>query len=154
MVRSPTPIGVGWRVSRASRARAGGLARLDGFLLAAVSACVAPAAPVELRDLVLRDSTYYAPETLDPYTGPVSSTFLTDPERIQLEGEMLDGTWHGELSVYHRDGRIRYQGRLERGVRCGAWTENTDPRPAANIYQELVDEIESLGLYPPCSDGR
>ena len=103
---------------------------------------------------MLRDSTYFSPETLEPYSGPVSSTFLTDPERTQIEGEMLDGIWHGELRVYHRDGRIRYQGRLERGVRCGPWTENTDPRLPSNAYEELVAEIESLGIYPPCSEGR
>jgi len=124
------------------------------LLVAPLLTCSPGAEPVELRDLVLRDSTYFSPETLEPYTGPVSSTFLTGPDRLQIEGEMLDGTWHGELRVYHRDGRIRYEGRLEHGVRCGAWTENTDPRPASNVYQELVDEIESLAIYPPCSEGR
>jgi hypothetical protein len=84
----------------------------------------------------------------------VSSAFLTDSERTQIEGEMLDGVWHGDFRVYHLDGRIRYEGRLEHGVQCGAWTENTDPRPPSSIYEELVSEIESLGLYPPCSGER
>jgi hypothetical protein len=108
--------------------------------------------PRELRELGLRDSTYFAPETDLPYTGRVTSTFVLHPDRIQVEGEMLDGSWHGELRIYHRDGRVRYEGRLERGVRCGVWTENTDPRPASNLYEELVTEIESMGIYPPCSD--
>ena len=110
--------------------------------------------PVELRDLVLRDSTYYEPVTLEPYTGPVSSAFLTDSDRMQIEGAMLDGVWHGTLRVYHGDGRIRYEGRLEQGVQCGPWTENTDPEPPTSLYEELVTEIESLGIYPPCSGDR
>jgi hypothetical protein len=115
--------------------------RLAALLIVSLLGCGpgSPSGSVELRDLELRDSTYFEPRTLEPYTGRVSSTFLTDPEHIQIEGEMLDG-------------RIRYQGRLERGVRCGAWTENTDPRPPSNVYEELVTEIESLGLYPPCSE--
>lgn len=122
------------------------------LLLALACSPASSGPPRELRELVVRDSTYFAPETQEPYTGRVTSTFQLDPERTQIEGEMLDGLWHGELRVYHRDGRVRYEGRLERGVRCGAWIENTDPRPASNIYEELVTEIESMGLYPPCSD--
>ena len=129
--------------------------RLSAVLLVFLLACTTGSSSDtrELRDLVLRDSTYFEPETLEPYTGLVSSTFLADPERIQVEGEMREGTWHGELRVYHRDGRIRYEGRLERGARCGAWTENTDPRPASNLYEELVTVVETLAMYPPCSDG-
>ena len=129
--------------------------RAVGLLLVSLLACspTSREQPAELRDLVLRDSTYFEPATLEPYTGPVSSTFLTDPERIQVEGQMQDGTWHGLLRVYHRDGRIRYEGRLEHGARCGAWTENTDPRPTSNVYEELVTVIETLAVYPPCADG-
>ena len=50
------------------------------------------------------------------------------------------------------DGRIRYMGRFANGDRCGAWTENQDPDPPGSIYQELKQEIESMGLYPPCPE--
>jgi hypothetical protein len=112
------------------------------------------APPRNLTELVLRDSTYYAPETMEPYTGPVFGRFVLHPDRVQLEGELLNGAWNGELRVYHRSGRIRYEGRFENGVRCGAWTENADPRPTTSIYDELNDAIESLAVYPPCSDER
>jgi hypothetical protein len=115
--------------------------------------CAPAAEPVELRALEVRDSTYYREATREPYTGPVKGTFLSDPDRIQIEGEMLDGVWHGELRVYHLDGRIRYEGRLEHGVQCGAWTENTDPEPPPTPYEAVVSEIESLALYPPCEEG-
>jgi hypothetical protein len=130
--------------------------RLIALLLASLLGCGPrdSSDPVELRDLVLRDSTYHEPVTLEPYTGPVSSAFLTDFDKMQIEGEMLDGVWHGMLRVYHRDGRIRYEGRLEQGVQCGPWTENTDPEPPTSIYEELVTEIESLALYPLCSEER
>jgi hypothetical protein len=126
------------------------------LLLALAIGCGAPEAgpPRELSELALRDSTYFAPETDLPYSGRVTSTFVLHPDRTQVEGKMLDGQWHGELRIYHRDGRVRYEGRLEHGVRCGVWTENTDPRPASNLYEELVTEIESMGIYPPCSDER
>jgi hypothetical protein len=128
--------------------------RLIALVLASVLGCApgTSSEPVELRDLVLRDSTYYAPDAPEPYTGPVSSAFLSDPDLTQIEGAMLDGMWHGELRVYHLDGRIRYQGRLEHGVQCGPWTENTDPEPPTSLYEELVTEIESLGIYPPCAE--
>ncbi len=102
---------------------------------------------------MLRDSTYYDPQALAPYSGRVTSTFLQDPETVQLEGEMLEGIWHGELRVYHPDGRIRYEGRLERGAQCGAWTENTDPRPPEGLYQEFRALVETLAVYPPCGGG-
>ncbi len=126
-------------------------------LLLAVACGRTPSPPRGARDLselVIHDSTYYAPESMQPYTGPVFSRFLLHPDQIQLAGELKDGTWDGELRVYHRDGRIRYEGRFQNGARCGAWTENTDPRPPTNLYDELVTEIETLALYPPCSDER
>jgi len=128
--------------------------RLAPLLLVLLLGCgdAAPA-PVELRDLVLQDSTYFDASTLTPFTGPIFSTFLTDSEHIQIEGALLDGAWDGEFRVYHRDGRIRYEGSFERGARCGAWTENTDPRPPSNLYDELVTVIETLAMYPPCSGG-
>jgi hypothetical protein len=128
------------------------------FPLLLVLACghaIEPSVPAkDLAELVIRDSTYYAPETMVPYTGPVFSRFTLHPDQVQLEGRLQDGTWDGELRIYHRDGRIRYEGRFEHGERCGAWTENTDPRPQTNVLDELKDGIESLALYPPCSDER
>ena len=69
-----------------------------------------------------------------------------------LEGSLRDGLWEGELTVYHESGRIRYQGRLSRGAPCGAWVENRDDEPAGSLSRELKQEIESMGLYPPCPD--
>lgn len=118
-----------------------------------VLACAAPGER-DLRELVMRDSTYFEPETMLPFTGTVFRSFPDAPSEIEIDGEMLEGAWHGELRVYHRNGRIRYMGSFSRGERCGPWTENIDSLPPANIYVELTSEIESLGVYPPCpSDG-
>ena len=104
----------------------------------------------DLTELVLQDSTYFAPETMEPYTGDVLKYFPDNPDKVQLEGSLRGGTWHGELVVYHPNGRVRYLGSFKTGERCGAWTENQDPDPPGDIYEELKQEIESIGLYPLC----
>jgi hypothetical protein len=93
-----------------------------GLVLLASAGCEPPLPERELGDLVVRDSTYYEPETQQPYTGRVYRTFADDPSMREIVGRMLDGTWHGELTVYHPSGRIRYQGTFFEGGRCGAWT--------------------------------
>ena len=104
----------------------------------------------DLSDLVLQDSTYFAPETMEPFTGRIFRAFPDDTTRREIEGELLDGEWHGELVVYHTSGRVRYMGSFAHGNRCGPWTENTQDREPVNMYDELVSEIETLGMYPPC----
>ncbi len=108
----------------------------------------------DLDSLVLQDSTYLEPETLEPFSGDVFKTFRDRPEDMQLTGSLVDGTWNGELTVYHSTGRIRYQGRLVEGTQCGAWIENREAAVPESVYEELTQEIESLGLYPPCPEGR
>ncbi len=116
-----------------------------------MAACVSPPTR-DLSDLVLQDSTYYTPETMEPYTGNVVRHFPTDPGKVQLRGTLRDGTWNGELTVYHANGRVRYMGILADGEKCGAWTENQDPEPPENVYEDLKQEIESMGLYPQCPE--
>ena len=116
------------------------------------SACSALTPERDLAELVLQDSTYLEPGSLTPYTGDVLRYFPQGPHRIQLRGHMRDGMWNGEITVYHPNGRIRYLGELADGVKCGVWTENMDPDPPKSLYRELKQEIESMGLYPPCPE--
>lgn len=106
--------------------------------------------PRNLDELMVRDSTYLHPETLDPYSGPIVRYFLHDTTLVQVEGTLTDGTWEGELTVYHPSGRIRDQGRLAQGVKCGTWVEDRPDRDAGSIYEEVVQEIEGLSIYPDC----
>ena len=85
-----------------------------------------------------------------PYTGRVFRMFETDPETQQLQGALRDGVWQGEFVVYHGNGRVRYSGSFANGERCGPWLENRDAEPPEDIYEELVQEIESMGIYPEC----
>jgi hypothetical protein len=101
---------------------------------------------------VLRDSTYLAPGTLEPFSGRVVRHFADAPEKVQIEGTLENGTWEGELTVYHESGRIRYQGRLSAGSPCGAWYENRDDEASGSVYQLLKQDIESMGIYPPCPE--
>ena len=87
---------------------------------------------------------------LVPYTGRVFRMFETDPDKRQLQGALVDGVWQGEFVVYHGNGRMRYSGSFANGERCGPWLENRDAEPPEDIYEELVQEIESMGLYPEC----
>jgi hypothetical protein len=120
-------------------------------LLGWASGCEAPwVEPRPLEELVVRDSTYYDPETGEPFSGPVIRRFPDDPDGIQLRGTLRDGTWTGELRVYHPNGRIRFLGSFHEGRRCGEWLEEQPAEDPGSIYERLVDEIESLSVYPPC----
>ncbi|MCH2469911.1 MAG: hypothetical protein MK486_07830 [Gemmatimonadetes bacterium] len=99
---------------------------------------------------MIRDSTYVDPETLVPYTGRVFRTFEADQRRQQIQGVLADGIWDGELIVYHENGRVRYSGSFANGERCGPWLENRDAEPPKDIFFELKQDIESMGLYPEC----
>ncbi len=122
-------------------------------LLVVLAACSGGARTVALDSLVLQDSLYLDPVTLEPFTGVVERYFEDDPGRLQLRGELLGGAWNGEVVVYHENGRVRYQGSLAGGAPCGAWVENRDSLPPEDVLAELKQEVESLGLYPECPDG-
>lgn len=133
------------------RARAARLLAFAVVLLAWAAGC-GSSEPRDLSTLIVVDSLYVEPGTGEPFTGPVYRPFPSDPERVQVEGTLLDGTWDGEFLAYHGNGRVRYMGSFDEGARCGAWTENVDSVSEKSVYEELVDEIESLGLYPPCPE--
>lgn len=120
------------------------------LLTVLLCACAKTATPRSLDELVIRDSTYVDPETLVPYTGRVFRTFEADPHRQQIQGVLADGIWDGELIVYHENGRVRYSGSFANGERCGPWLENRDAEPPKDIFFELKQDIESMGLYPEC----
>jgi hypothetical protein len=119
------------------------------FLLAA--ACVG-ARPTDLGTLVRQDSTYLTPGSMRPFSGPVVRHFPDDAGRVQIEGTLEDGMWEGEFTVYHKSGRIRYQGEMSRGAPCGSWLDNREDEPAGSLYEELKRDIGSMGMYPPCPD--
>jgi hypothetical protein len=106
--------------------------------------------------LVVRDSVYLVPETMEPYTGDVFKPFPDGAGEaageVQIEGHLTEGYWDGEILVYHPNGRVRYMGSFAMGEKCGVWTEDQDPDPPGSVFQELKQEIESMGLYPPCAE--
>ena len=138
---------------RAARAVEATIRRLAVVaILVPAAACSVLTPERDLTELVLQDSTYLTPEELTPYTGDVFKYFPDQKAKIQLRGHMRDGMWNGEITVYHPNGRMRYLGELANGVKCGVWTENMDPDPPGSLYKELKQEIESMGIYPPCPD--
>ena len=114
-----------------------------------ISAC-GNLGPRDISELLVRDSTYYDPETLEPYSGPVYRPFDSIPDEVLLRGRLRDGTWNGELTVYHPNGMVRYQGEMANGAQCGGWLENDDDTELASEYEELVRELESIVMYPAC----
>ncbi len=126
------------------------LARVLALFVITWSAACSIARPTDLSTLVQRDSIYLDPSTRTPHSGPVFRHFRDDPAKVQIEGTLKHGVWEGEMTVYHASGRIRYQGRLSAGAPCGAWVENQSDEVAGTVFQELQQQINSMGLYPPC----
>lgn len=140
-----------WKLGREGVTRGALIALV--LMVALLVGCSSAGDPRDLRELVLQDSTYLTPETMEPFSGRVFRVFATDSTINEIEGELLDGTWHGELLVYHPSGRIRYMGSFANGDRCGPWTENTRDEELGSVYDQLVSEVEAMGLYPPCPPG-
>lgn len=140
---------------------------IGSFLVAALGGGCAPE-PRDLTQLTVADSLYVDPASGVPFSGPVVRYFAASGEGVdsasvavtegevltgstfELEGTLREGVWDGELVVYHPNGRVRYMGSFARGERCGPWVENADSTPTLSTYEELVREVESMGLYPPC----
>lgn len=118
----------------------------------ALCAC-APTPTRDLDELIVQDSTYLDPGTMLPYSGRVERYFRGDEGLLQLEATLRDGTWAGELTVYHESGRVRYQGEMSAGAQCGGWIENENPTEPESVYQAIREDLESLVMYPECPDG-
>lgn len=124
------------------------LVSLTTLLLASAASC-GGTPPRDLGELSVVDSIY-VDAMGSPYTGPVFRSSPDPVHRVQIEGSLRDGLWEGELVVYHANGRVRYMGSFAAGERCGPWTENADSVAVESVYDQLVREVESMGLYPPC----
>ncbi|MGI9626056.1 MAG: hypothetical protein ACR2QM_04415 [Longimicrobiales bacterium] len=120
-----------------------------GVVVGLASCTGAP--PRDIAELVVQDSTYLDPETATPYTGPVFKRFV-DGEDIQVEAVLVDGTWEGELTIYHTTGRIRYQGEMSGGAQCGGWVENEATVAPESAYEAIKEDLESLVMYPACPE--
>ena len=103
-----------------------------------------------LSELTVVDSLYLDPASGEAYSGRVVRLFEHDSTAVQIAGTLLEGVWDGEMIVYHPNGRVRYMGSFVDGERCGPWVENADSVPTESVYEDLVREVESMGLYPPC----
>ena len=136
MRRTAPRLGRGWPVA---------------LVVLALGGCQAPSR--ELTELVVQDSTYLDPETMLPFSGRVFRNFAGEVGGLQLEAAMREGTWEGELTVYHESGRIRYQGEMSGGARCGAWVENENPTEPETVYEAIKEDLESLVMYPECPGG-
>ena len=139
-------------LNRPGRRRRGFIHGLPALIAVALFAC--DSLPTrDLDELIVQDSTYLDPETMRPYSGRVLRHFPGDEDgRVFLEATLRDGTWKGELTIYHTTGRIRYQGEMSGGARCGAWTENENPVEPENVYDAIKEDLESIVLYPECPE--
>ena len=72
--------------------------------------------PMELNELVQRGDIYLAPETFQPYTGPVF--IMRNPSMVGLWASLRNGKWHGPYELYHDE-----TGQLS--VRESSGTENS-----------------------------
>ena len=116
-----------------------------------VASCAGPSAR-SLDELVVQDQSYLDPDTMTPYSGPVFRTFPGQDEGVQLRATLRDGTWEGDLTVYHPTGRVRFQGEMSDGAQCGGWIEDDRPTAPESLYEEIKQDLESLVMYPACPD--
>ncbi len=126
-----------------------GVALWLGVAVASPLAC-SRAAPSDLDALVLHDGAYLDPETMLPFSGPVVRRFPGPDARPQVVATIRDGLWEGELTLYHESGRIRGQGPMSGGARCGSWIENEEPEEPDDVYEAIKEDLESLVFYPEC----
>jgi hypothetical protein len=124
------------------------VASAAALLFVFAASCGGPP-PRDIAELSVVDSLYVDAGG-SPFTGRVFRSFPDSVRQVQLEGSLRDGLWEGELVVYHANGRVRYMGSFVAGERCGPWTENADSVVVESVYDQLVREVESMGLYPPC----
>ena len=91
--------------------------------------------PMELNELVQRGDIYLAPETFQPYTGPVF--IMRNPSMVGLWASLRNGKWHGPYELYHDEtGQLISKGEFRDGEQCSEWLEE--------------GEVTS---YPPCPTG-
>ncbi|MSR21431.1 MAG: hypothetical protein EXR91_10745 [Gemmatimonadetes bacterium] len=57
-------------------------------------------------DLVRQGSLYLSPETLEPYSGPVFTTFQGSPPRIEQRVSLRDGHYEGPFEWYFGKGQL------------------------------------------------
>ena len=78
--------------------------------------------PMELNELVQRGDIYLAPETFQPYTGPVF--IMRNPSMVGLWATLRNGKWHGPYELYHDEtGQLISKGEFRDGEQCGEWLE-------------------------------
>lgn len=128
-------------------------AGLSACLLTSALCACAPTPTRDLEELIIQDSTYLDPVSMAPYSGRVVRHFPGEDSVLQLEASLRNGTWEGELTVYHESGRVRYQGEMSGGARCGGWIENENPAEPETVYQAITEDLESLVIYPECPGG-
>lgn len=87
-------------------------------LLAAIPLRLTAQAPRDLDELVERRGVYLHPETLEPYTGPV--TDIWDETGIVSErGTLANGRWHGVRETFYLDGEPELRETYRNGVLHG-----------------------------------
>jgi hypothetical protein len=89
-------------------------------LTVSVAACTEPPARPK-ADLLLQGSLYLDPTTLEPYSGPVFTTFAGSPPRIEQRASLRDGHYDGPFEWYFGKGHLALREQYRDGTKEGPY---------------------------------
>jgi antitoxin component YwqK of YwqJK toxin-antitoxin module len=102
------------------RTRPLGLRVALSFILVGAVGC-GPATPRPKDDLVRQGSVYLDPETLEPYSGTVFTTFQGSPPRIEQRVSLRDGHYDGPFEWYFGRGQLSLRELYQDGRKEGPY---------------------------------
>ena len=90
------------------------------FILVAALGCSGPT-PRPKDDLVRQGSLYLDPQTLEPYSGTVFTTFQGSPPRIEQRASLRDGHYDGPFEWYFGRGQLSLRELYREGRKEGPY---------------------------------
>ena len=90
------------------------------LILVGALGCAEPN-PRPKGDLVRQGGLYLHPETLEPYSGPVFTTFQGSPPRIEERASLRDGHYDGPFEWYFGKGQLALRERYRDGRKEGPY---------------------------------
>ncbi len=102
---------------------------------------------VNLKNLPLKNETYYQANSTIPYSGSVYS--LYDTGEILVKGFLVNGKWEWS-DMYYKNGQKQFENHLRNGVRHGnqLWWYETGQLKSSKSYKHGVQDGPFKAWWP------